>query len=127
MANQTAIGGALTTCGYTLAAERNFIMNNEGLNCLTAFSLIGYDDLVSIAKNASGHTIPFSTGVLNLKCLVPLKFLIEDKIRMNEPHVAAQFTCVTMTTYIKLYSAYVAAKDDNIEFVNGPQLKKMIG
>ena len=43
---------------------------------------------------------------------------------MNKPHVAAQFICATMTVYIKLCAAYVTAKDDNIEFVNGPQLDK---
>ena len=56
--------------------------------------------------------------------LAALKFLIEDKIRMNEPHVAGHFTCPVMTNYIKLYAAFIAAKDENVEFVNGPQLDK---
>ena len=82
-------------------------MDNEDLDRWTAFSLIGYDDLPSIAKNTPRHTAPFSIGVLELKCLAAMKFWIEDKTRINEPHVTAQFTCATMTVYMKLYSAYV--------------------
>ena len=92
MAQQTAIPSVLTTCGFTLAPEGNFIMGNEGLDRWTNFTLIGYGDLASIAKSASRHTPPFSIGVLKLKCLTALKFWIEDKIRMNEPRVAAHFT-----------------------------------
>ena len=43
---------------------------------------------------------------------------------MNESHAAAEFTQATMRTYIQLYVAFVTAKDDNIEFVNGPQFDK---
>ena len=99
MAQRTAIGAVLTTCSFTLAVERNYVMENENLDRWTAFSLIGYDDLASIAKNASRHSVPFLIGVLKLKCLATLKFWIEDKNRMNEPHAAAQFTPVTMTIY----------------------------
>ena len=99
-------------------------MENEGFDSWTSFSLICYDDLPSTAKNATRHTAPFLIGILKLKCLAALKFWIKDKTRMNEPHIAAEFTGATMTVYIKLYSAYVTAKDDNIEFVNGPQLDK---
>ena len=118
MVQRTAIGAVLSICGFNTAAQRNFFMDNEGLDRWTAFSLIDYDDLLRIAKNASLHTATFSIGVLKLKCLAVLKFWIEDKTRMNEPHVTAQFTCATMTIYIKLYSAYVAAKDDNIQFIS---------
>ena len=72
-------------------------------------------------KDASCHTVPFSIGIFKLKCLAALKFWIEDKIRMNELHVATQFTHATMTIYIKIYSAYVAAKDNNIGFINESQ------
>ena len=124
MAQRTAIRNVLTTCGFTVAAERNFIMGNAGIYRWTAFTLIGYDDLASIAKNASCHNVPFSIGVLKLKCLTALKFWTEDKIRMNENHAPAQFTRAVITTYIKLYAAFVTANDDNVEFVNGPQLNK---
>ena len=59
-----------------------------------------------------------------MKMLTALKFWIEDKIRMNEPHVAGQFTCQVMTEYVSLYTAFVANKIENAEFVNGPQLDK---
>ena len=92
MAQRTAIGAVLTTCSFTLAVEHNFVMRNKGLDCWTAFSLIGYDDLESVAKNLSRHTVPFSIGVLKLKCLAALKFWTEDKTRMNEPHDAV-YSC----------------------------------
>ena len=40
-----------------------------------------------------------------------LEFLIEDKIRMYEPHVASQFTRDTITTYNWLYETFVASRD----------------
>ena len=124
MAQRTAIINVLTTCGFGIAGERNFIINNEGLDRFLSFTMITYEDLANIAKNASRHTPPFSIGVLRMKILAALKFWIEDKIRMNEPHVANQFTRPVMTDYIKLYAAFVAAQDENAEFVNGPQLDK---
>ena len=92
MVQRTAIGAVLSICGFNTAAQRNFFMDNEGLDRWTAFSLIGYDDLASIAKNASRHSVPFLIGVLKLKCLAALKFWTEDKTRMNEPHDAV-YSC----------------------------------
>ena len=41
---------------------------------------------------------------------------------MNEiPHTAAAFTPQILLEYIELYAAYVKAKVESIEFVNGPQ------
>ena len=37
------------------------------------------------------------------------------------PHAAARFTPQVMAEYIKLYDAFIGAKDSSIEFVNGPQ------
>ena len=76
MAQRTEVGAVLTTCGFTVTAERNFIMGNEGLDCWKFFTMIGYDDLMSIAKNVSRHTPPFSIGVLKMKYIAALKFLI---------------------------------------------------
>ena len=98
-------------------------MDSEGLNLnsWTAFTLIDYGDLPNITKNASRHTVPFQICVLKLKYLATLKFWIEDLIRMNGTHAAAAaFTRPTMLAYIQLYAAYTKAKDDNVEFVNGP-------
>ena len=100
MANQTAIGAVLTTCGFTLAPERDFIMGNEGLDHWTAFTLIGHDDLASIAKIALCHNTSFSIGVLKLNCLAALKFWITDKIRMKKNHVTTQYTYTPITMYI---------------------------
>ena len=124
MIQQTAITAILTTCSFIVPTQRNFIMGNEGLDLWTCFTLISFYYLASITKSASRHTTPFTIGVLKLKCLTVLKFWIEDKIRMNEAHVAAHFTQNTLTTYIRLYAAFTAAKGDNVEFVNGPQLNK---
>ena len=124
MPQRTAIGSILSIYGFTTAAQCNFVTDNEGFDRWTAFSLINYDDVLSIAKNATRHTAPFSIGVLKLKCLTALKFWIENKTKMNELHVTAQFIRATMTVCINLYLAYVTVKDDNIKFVDGPQLDK---
>ena len=121
MANRAAINTVLTICGFRIAPQRNFILDCEGLDSWTSFTLIDYDDLPSIAKNASRHTAPFAISIFQLKYLATLKFWIEDLIRMNGTHAAAAaFTRPTMLAYIQLYAAYTKAKDDNVEFVNGP-------
>ena len=99
-------------------------MGDEGLDCSSSFTLINFDDLTRIVKSAFSHTTPFTIGVFKLKCLTTLKFWIEDKIRINETYIAAHFTQNTITTYIRLYAAFTAGKDDNVKFVNGPQLNK---
>ena len=112
----------LQTCGFTVVNQKNFLSNDEGLNSWVAFTSIDYDDFAQISKNASRHTAPFSIGVLKQKRLTALKFWIEDLIRMDElPHTAARFTPLVMAEYIKLYDAFVRAKDASVEFVNGPQ------
>ena len=56
------------------------------------------------------------------KRLAPLKFWIEDVIRMNEiSHTATAFTPQILLEYTELYAAYVKAKVKSVEFVNGPQ------
>ena len=67
MARRTTIRSVLSICGFTTAAQFNFVMDNKGLDCWTAFSLINYDYLPSIAKNATRHIAHFSIGVLKLK------------------------------------------------------------
>ena len=121
MANQQAINTILTVFGFRTAQQQDLILDTEGLDSWTAFISIHYDDFSSIAKNASRHTAPFVIGVLKQKRLAALKFWIEDMIRMNETHTAAAFTPQIMLDYIELYAAYVKAKVETVEFVNGPQ------
>ena len=91
--NRAEINTTLQVCGFTVAAQRTFILTTEGLDSWVAFTSIDYDDFASISKNASRHTAPFSLGVLKQKRLSALKFWIEDAIRMNElPHTAVAFT-----------------------------------
>ena len=97
MANRSirlVIEYVLVTCGLTSVAERAFITINEGLDCWVAFTLITFEDLTNIRDNA-----PFTINAVKLRCFAILKFWIEDKIRMYEPHVASQFTQNTITTY----------------------------
>ena len=120
--NRAEVNTALTVCGFSTVPQRNFITQAEGLNSWLAFTLIQYTDSASILKNASCHTPPFSLSVLKQKRLAALKFWIEDVIRMNEiPHTAAAFTPQILLEYIELYAAYVKAKVESVEFVNGPQ------
>ena len=124
MTNRAAINTVLTVCDFCTAPQRSFILDSKGLDSWTSFTLIDYDDLPIIAKNTSRRTAPFANGVLKQKCLATLKFWIEDVIRMNETHTAAEFTRQIMLDYIQLYAAYAKAKDDNVEFVNSPQFDK---
>ena len=55
---RTAMINVLTTCGFGIAAQRNFIINDEGLDRFLSFTMISYEDLAHIAKNASHHTPP---------------------------------------------------------------------
>ena len=120
--NQVETNIALTVCGFSTGPQRNFIMATEGLDSWIAFTSIDYTDFTSILKNASRHTPPFSLGVFKQKRLAALKFWIKDVIRMNEiPHTAVAFTPQIMLEYIELYAAYVKAKVEYVEFVNGPQ------
>ena len=120
--NQAEINTTPQVCGFTIAAQRDFILTTEGLDSWVAFTSIDYDDFASISKNVSRHTAPFSLGVLKQKRLSALKFWIEDAIRMNElPHTAAGFTPEILVEYIELYAAYVKEKVASVEFVNGPQ------
>ena len=102
MSNRIAIGNVLTTCYFTLAVERAYIMRNKGLDCWVAFTLISFEDLTTIRNNA-----PFTINTLKLKCLVVLKFWIDDKIRIYEPHVTSQFTQDTIITYNWLHKTFL--------------------
>ena len=120
--NRIEINATLQVCGFTVVAQRNFLMTTEGLDSWVAFTSIDYADFAGISKNASRHTPSFSLGVLKQKRLSTLKCWIEDAIRMNElPHTAVAFTQQVMVDYIELYDAFVKAKVSSIEFVNGPQ------
>ena len=124
MANRAVINTVLIIYGFRTASQRNCILDSEGLDSWTSFTLVDNDDLPSIAKNAFRHTAPFPIGVLKLKYLAALKFWIEHKIIMNKVHAAAAFTQPTMMAYIQLYATYAKSKDDNIEFANGPRFDK---
>ena len=100
MTNRAAINTVLTVCGFRTAPQRNFILDIEGLDSWISFTSIDYDDLLSIAKNASRHTAPFAIGVLKQKHLAALKFWIEDVIRMNETYIATVFAPQIMLDYI---------------------------
>ena len=120
--NRTEINATLQVCGFTVAAQNNFLMTTKGLDSWVAFTSIDYEDFAGISKNASHHTPSFSLGVLKQKRLSAIKFWIEDAIWMNElPHTAIAFTPQVMVDYIELYDAFVIANVSSIEFVNGPQ------
>ena len=67
MAQQTAIKAVLIMCGFTVAAQRTYIMGSEGFDRWINFTLINFVDLSNVAKSTSRHTTPFSIGVLKLK------------------------------------------------------------
>ena len=52
MAMLVVICNVLTTCGFTVPHERDYITTNEGLDCWDAFTIIDLDDFEDIAKSA---------------------------------------------------------------------------
>ena len=121
-AQQTAIGHVVNTCGFTGFAQKDYIRDNEGLDRWINFTLIDCDYITIIAKSASRHTVPFTIGVLKLKCLKALKFWVDDKFRMNKTPTHGHFTRAVLQTYICLYASSILKTGDNVEFVVGPQL-----
>ena len=57
---RTAMINVLTTCGFGIAAQRNFIINDEGLDRFLSFTMISYEDLAHIAKKMQPVTPPRS-------------------------------------------------------------------
>ena len=106
---------ALSTCGFTNVTQLNFIVDNKGFNRWIVFTLIDFDALTIIREFT-----PFPISSTKLLCLAVLKFWIEDKIRMNKPHIAYQFR-QDITMYINLYQTFIAAGINNDHVIYGPQ------
>ena len=70
MANRQVINTVLTVCGFRTAPQQTFILDTEGLDSWTAFTLIDYDDFQRIAKNASRHTAPLAIASLSKNSLL---------------------------------------------------------
>ena len=77
---------ALNTCGFIDPKHRNFIVHTENFNYWGCYTLVDFDALVTLRATA-----PFDISATQLLRLSVLKFWIEDKIRMNERHLASQF------------------------------------
>ena len=71
----TAMINVLITCGFGIVGERNFIINNKGLDRFLSFTMISYEDLAHIAKNASRHTVSL---VMIRKLNQPRYVLVRD-------------------------------------------------
>ena len=108
MVNWQAINTVLTVCGFCTAPQQNFILDIKGLDSWTAFTLIDYDDFLSIVKNDSRHTAPFAIGVLKQKRLVTLKFWVEDMTRMSE---TAYFSSLSHYQVVIIMSASLISQD----------------
>ena len=59
---RTAMINVLTTCGFGAAAQRNFIINDEGLDRFLSFTMISYEDLAHIAKMQPVTPPPSQSG-----------------------------------------------------------------
>ena len=84
--------------------QQNFIVYTENFDCWRSITLVDSDDLATISVAA-----PFHNSATKLFCLAILKFWIEDKIRMNEPHLARPFR-KNIPWYFQLYLIFIAAK-----------------
>ena len=108
------IRDALKTCRFTDITQLNFIVHIENFDRWRSFTLVDFDALATISITA-----PFHISATKLFCLAISKFWIEDKIRMNEPHLAHQFR-QDITWYFQLYQTCIAAKINNDHVVHGP-------
>ena len=68
--SRLAIEYVLDKCGFTSAAERAFITTNEGLDCWVAFTLITFEDLMTIRDNT-----PFTINAVKLQRLTIFEVL----------------------------------------------------
>ena len=74
-----AIRNVLTTCGFTVPHERDYLTTNEGLDSWDALILIDFDDFGDTAKAALQCLVDlFTIGAVKIKALKALKFWIED-------------------------------------------------
>ena len=112
---QRDIKEALKTCGFTDPTHRNFIVHTKNFSCWGSFTLVNFDALTTLRA-----TVTFNISVTKLFCFAILKFLIEDKIRMNEPHFASQFR-QDIDQYFQLYQTFVTAKNNSNLVPHGPQ------
>ena len=113
-----AICNVLTTCGFTVPHNWDYITTNEGLDSWDAFTMIDFDDFGDIAKLVLRRPIDqFTISAVKIKALKALKFWIEDKARMNEPMNAVLFTCPILSEYVRLHAITSVAQKDNVEFV----------
>ena len=94
---------ALKVCGFTNPTNCNFIVHTENFSRWGSFTLVDFDALAT-----PGATATFDVSATKLFCLAVLKFWIEDKIRMNEPHLASQFR-QDIDQYFQLYQTFVTA------------------
>ena len=83
---QRDIKEALKTCWFTNPTHHIFIVHTEDFSRWGSFTLVDFDALHTLRATAA-----FNIRATKLFCLAVLKFWIEDKIRMNEPHLASQF------------------------------------
>ena len=83
---QRDIKEALKVCGFTDPTHCNFIVHTENFSRWGSFILVNFDAFATLRATAT-----FDISATQLLRLSVLKFWIEDKIRMNEPHLASQF------------------------------------
>ena len=84
--------------------------------------MINFTDFSDIAKTATQHTTSFIVDDVKIKALKALKFLIEDKQRMDELKRHGDSNHAVLHKYVQLYTITSAAEKDNVEFVVGPKL-----
>ena len=73
---------ALITCEFTERRHRDFIVDTEHFNHWESFTLVDFDALATL-----GQIADFDVSATQLFRLSVLKFWIEDKNRMREPHL----------------------------------------
>ena len=109
------IKDSLKTCCFTDVTHCNFVVHTENFDHWRSFTLVDFDALATISVAA-----PFNISATKLFRFAVLKLWIEDKIRMNEPHLARQFK-QNITCYFQFYQTFMTARINNDHVAHGPQ------
>ena len=103
----------LMTCGFTERRHRDFIVDTEHFNQWEFFTLVDFDVLATL-----GQIADFDISATQLFRLSILKFWIEDKNRMREPHFSIHFRR-DIDQCFQLYQAFLTAQSSNNFIPNG--------
>ena len=115
------VRAVLTTIGMGAGAGVQRFIDSLNITSMSDFELMHEDEAKSImeAFNKS-HTRAQNMGYLVTKKLQGFLYWYHDKLRRQEPIIAAEFTNAAMTTAVQAQRVEDSAKDAEVEITVGP-------